>query len=190
MTDEIEFGGQMPEPDAEEVPLVKQCATCHIVKPISEFWKQSKQPDGYGYTCINCRRLQHRSFYQGHKEELDNKAKEYGKTEIGMRSRARSTWKKFGIVIDDKLFNDVDYDSEYAKHEGKCFICKIHKLSVFDLTKEVKSEVLFVDHNHDTHQYRFLLCHDCNIFLSRFEYLLKTFGFGKFTEVMNSLSKQ
>lgn len=37
---------------------MKTCATCGESKPLTEYYKYTRSPDGYHYSCIPCRKLQ------------------------------------------------------------------------------------------------------------------------------------
>ena len=72
--------------------------------------------------------------------------KAYDSSEAGKARMRRGKWSQQNIKITNE-----EYESKYAKQEGKCSICK----ESFDS--------LCVDHNHDTGEIRGLLCKKCNL---------------------------
>jgi len=65
---------------------------------------------------------------------------------------------RYGISVEE-------YDALFAKQNGVCAICERPE----KLTKGGKLHTLAVDHNHETHQVRGLLCMSCNTKLGYFE---------------------
>ena len=50
----------------------KRCNKCHLLKPVKDFSKDKKSPDGYGYTCKTCKSLYAKECYQ--RERPNSKA--------------------------------------------------------------------------------------------------------------------
>ena len=40
--------------EAEQIERAKQCTRCKVVKPLSDFGKDKKSPDGKSYWCRQC----------------------------------------------------------------------------------------------------------------------------------------
>ena len=59
---------------------VKRCSKCREPKPITDFYRDSHTADGYDHLCKGCKRTndpeRNRSYYQEHKEELKQRARE------------------------------------------------------------------------------------------------------------------
>ncbi len=87
--------------------------------------------------------LKHRSakYYQQHKKE-----------------KQQYNWKYKRIInSNSSQFTQVDYDRLYQIQQGKCVICKRHRIELrYDL---------HVDHDHQTGIVRGLLCINCNTWL-------------------------
>ena len=47
----------------------KECKTCHAIKPINEFYKNSMYSDGHDCTCGSCRSEQRKKRRQNQKNE-------------------------------------------------------------------------------------------------------------------------
>ena len=50
------------ENDLKEEISFKKCTKCKEIKPLNEFYKQSKSKDGYAYQCKDCRRIMKRKY--------------------------------------------------------------------------------------------------------------------------------
>lgn len=50
------------ETDLKEEISFKKCTKCKEIKPLNEFYKQSKSKDGYAYQCKDCRRIMKRKY--------------------------------------------------------------------------------------------------------------------------------
>jgi hypothetical protein len=57
----------------------KICATCGEPKALSEFTKEKSSPDGYRYSCAECRKAQAREYYRVNKERYIENAKNWRK---------------------------------------------------------------------------------------------------------------
>jgi hypothetical protein len=82
------------------------------------------------------------TFYKQNKERMDLATKKH---------RLKKT---YGITLDD-------YNTLFAKQEGKCTICNTHQSQL--------QKSLAVDHCHTTKQVRGLLCMTCNTALGKFK---------------------
>jgi len=97
---------------------------------------------------------QHIEWYQKNKEKVKEKNKEYNQTEQGKKMRRISEWKRMGIICDD-------YEALYNQyiHTSNCENCNI------ELTEDkvTTSTTRCLDHNHDTGEFRNVVCHSCNV---------------------------
>tara|TARA_Y100000592_G_C5434826_1_gene300189 strand:+ start:852 stop:1313 length:462 start_codon:yes stop_codon:yes gene_type:complete len=86
-----------------------------------------------------------------HKQE----AELYRKSEIGRKNSRIRDWRRMGVISDD-------YDKLYEKYINTttCDSCNIQ------LTENIKyntSTTRCLDHNHETGQFRNVLCNKCNV---------------------------
>lgn len=119
---------------------MKQCYKCSEFKETSEFYKNRARYDGFSTYCKRC--------------ELKI-SKEFGsRTEIKNRRNINNRKSRLGIS------NDV-YLKRLEEQNGMCAICK--------RLPNKKEKALAVDHNHNTGQFRGLLCFNCNTALGKFQ---------------------
>ena len=129
---------------------MKQCRTCKVFKPFTEFRARKDSRDGYRAQCNVC--------YTA--IECINKPRKGRKL---LSYRATLTEILDGSVVNShcrryykyKLTNH-QYDALLNIQNSSCAICK-------------ESVNLVVDHNHITNEVRGLLCADCNLALGRFK---------------------
>ena len=118
---------------------MKKCGRCKGVKPKTEFNKNKGRCDGLQSTCKVC----FRTIYYKHDP---------------IKRRIRHL-KRY----------DLDWEiyvNWYELQEGCCAICKTPFKLIGD--KNIKSGA-HVDHDHDSGEFRALLCHDCNAGLGYFK---------------------
>jgi len=94
---------------------------------------------------------QRQNYYDLNKEEQKKYRQGYINTYSGRKSSRISNWKRMGVISDDynKLY-------EYYLSIKECENCGI-KLEEDYSTRKC------LDHNHDTGEFRQVLCHNCNI---------------------------
>lgn len=126
----------------------KPCRSC--ANSFTKGGNGNVKPIGTTKMCIECKEEKDLSNFYQHKSGnyhsycspcKSEKFKHYQKT-IGR-------FKRHGITIED-------YNLIYESQSGKCKICA------------VRSENLYIDHNHKTMNVRGLLCRDCNSALGLF----------------------
>jgi hypothetical protein len=89
-----------------------------------------------------------------HKEEKAAWSKDYKQTPAGRKAKSLSNWKGRGIICDD-------WDALYEKYLTTllCEQCNVELTTDRYNTETTRT----LDHNHDTHLFRNVLCHSCNI---------------------------
>lgn len=78
------------------------------------------------------------------------KIKEYEKTPQRKKSKIIFNWKKRGLIHDD-----IDELYKHYRNTLSCNVCKA------DFTEKNKR---CLDHDHDTGEFRAILCNNCNVF--------------------------
>ena len=152
---------------------MKRCNHCHEEKPLEEFGKLTKSPDGHSPRCKICQRKMNRDSYsrcdkekhrsRGKKRRLANieahrkyhrdYMKRYRKN--NPRSAKRAQLKHhYGITLEQ-------YEELLEEQDGKCKICG-HE-------PQEGERALDVDHCHDEGHIRGILCSSCNAGLGHFQ---------------------
>lgn len=162
---------------------MKECTTCKLMKPLSEFHRSSRVKSGYVSACKSCESIRGRKKYDPLKNKIryEEKKDEYlatqkeyyknNKARIQQRSKdyynrnlekwLESGWKQKGILNrEGKPFTKIDHMKELERTSGLCEICKS------DGTLHKKG--LCVDHDHDTGIVRGILCAHCNSAIGHF----------------------
>lgn len=120
---------------------IKVCSTCKTPKPLTEYWRSRRRPDGYGPRCKDCRRRLESEY-----------SKAYYKRHYAANKEARLRWQReytYGITHED-------FEAMVARQNGLCAICR-------------QVLPLHVDHCHETKAVRGLLCQLCNVGLGHFK---------------------
>ncbi len=55
----------------------KKCSYCGEIKPLSEFYKNKRQNDGYHFYCKDCAKDKRKKEYKKNKKEIRKRQKEY-----------------------------------------------------------------------------------------------------------------
>lgn len=140
----------------------KQCSTCKIIKPASEFRKNTGSRDGLRSQCRDCIHIKEAAQWQGlkvdpekyrqHLDRMNQFTYDRYRTDEGylktLDYRLRS---KFGITLDD-------YNQMLDIQNHVCAICGGTN----------GDQRLQVDHDHVTGAIRGLLCRGCNSGLGHF----------------------
>lgn len=120
--------------------MTKTCSKCKTEQNTDQFFKDKRRTDRLTCWCRNCTRVsqnQRRS------------------TPSGRLHHRQQNWNFHRIVNESSApFTVNDYNRHFQIQGGRCKICGIHQLDL-DIC-------LVVDHNHQTHQFRGLLCKLCN----------------------------
>lgn len=119
--------------------MLKVCRICNTVKPLSQFYRDPKNADGYQSMCRRCR-IEH-----SRRNAVINPE---------MRRRASVRWQRKQNGWTDELV-----DIHMGEQVGCCAIC------LTDLGPSLRAHA---DHDHVTGQPRGLLCAPCNHGLGRF----------------------
>lgn len=155
--------------------MTKICSMCKQEKSLSEFYsykdnRTSVPKTKYHARCKECFSIKNRECYEKYKEKRLNYSRNvYDKIPARQRSKLSAAIKsKHGFGIEE-------YERLYAKffdeQKGCCAICG------------ESNTTLVLDHNHETGEYRGLLCNLCNqgigclqdcpeILLSAYNYIL------------------
>mgnify|MGYP003673070691 CR=1 FL=1 len=92
-------------------------------------------------------------YREENKEEMAAKAKIRSQTPAGRKIVTLSCWRKRNVICDD-------WDALYEKYltTTHCELCQV-ELTTGKRCKTTRC----LDHNHDTHLFRNVLCHSCNV---------------------------
>lgn len=92
------------------------------------------------------------------KAEWEARAKAGHERRGPVHQRAYALMRDYGITLEE-------HDAMFAKQDGKCAICRCTRPDGC----RMRSNYLYVDHDHKTGKVRGLLCSACNTHLSSFE---------------------
>lgn len=151
---------------AEIIVTEKRCTKCGVLKPLSEFHRFRRSPDGYKPTCCVCNSISACEWQRKNKEKHRRSRLRYSRSEkrkttrhilyansSDMRERRRvENLRKFGLTVHD-------YEKMFKEQLGVCAICE----------QPSGSKRLAVDHDHQTGRIRGLLCAGCNVILGRWK---------------------
>lgn len=134
---------------------MKTCNRCKEDKPYTEYHRMTKSSDGYQYTCKGCVSSLEKTRKEYHKKKMQKKRKcpDYRIMEAANKRDYRLQW-SYGI-------NEKDYLEILEEQNYCCKICGVHEKELY--------KRLSVDHNHETHKVRGLLCDACNRGLGLFK---------------------
>jgi hypothetical protein len=140
------------------IPIIdgkKICSSCKIVKPISEFYKDTNMVAGYKSMCKSCYYTITSSWRKSHKEVIyaaDKKRRINNPEKTKIEDRKKNLKRNFNITSED-------YNNLLEKQNNKCAICE----SEYSGRKDYSN--FCVDHDHITNRIRGLLCGPCNMLL-------------------------
>lgn len=121
---------------------MKVCTKCKVERPLSQYNKYARSPDGYAWHCRLC--------------VASYGAERRKEPEFRKRKRENSFRFSYGITI-------AEYESMFSKQNGLCAICEKPETKLHGRTKKPMS--LSVDHCHNSKKVRGLLCSQCNLML-------------------------
>jgi len=88
-----------------------------------------------------------KAYRQANKEKEQHRSKAYSKTEQGKKVSRMSKWRSYGVNnVTDELY-------DYYMNCDKCEVCGK------EFAETIKK---CLDHDHDTGDFRFVLCYSCN----------------------------
>lgn len=136
--------------------MSKLCSKCQLDKPLDEFYKQSSSKDGLQSWCKSCLRTWEKS-YKKRPEVIE--ARRAMAREIYWRDPEKFRQKKRDWA-NSNPHNAIDhrhgrgagvvYDRLIAEQDGKCAFCRRD------------DRKLHLDHSHQTGEFRWALCGNCN----------------------------
>jgi hypothetical protein len=121
---------------------MKKCSSCKTVKPLSEFYhrREPNRKDQLQSECKECNKARRSKWW---------------KSEEGKKSSANTKLKRrFGLTL-------VQYEQKVVDVGGNCEIC--------GATKSYNGHRLAIDHDHDTGDFRGILCKSCNLGIAAFQ---------------------
>lgn len=142
---------------------MKNCNICHEAKPLSEFHRNKRMPDGYHRGCKSCRAKKKR----GDEKRCPSCERTLPIECFPVRDRTsrlcsdcsgETPYRRWHLKNRFGL-SPTEYRAMLEKQGGKCAIC-----GTMDSGRE-NTVRLSVDHCHETGRIRGLLCHSCNVFL-------------------------
>lgn len=125
-----------------------KCKKCGKEKSEDEYYLEKRSKRGYQARCKECCKADARAVFEANPEPYRERAKAAHSYE---KRRAR-TLAKHGLT-------ENDYQELLDKQKGHCAICP-STISNHNMT-----DLLLVDHCHETGKVRGLLCHNCNALL-------------------------
>ena len=127
----------------------KQCPKCNTSKPLDEFYHNKARSDKHDSWCKVCADTKNKAYAAAHPDKLKDASRLYNQ-------RPEVKYRVFEYYLNSRYgAGAADYRKEkFDAQGGKCAICG---RSENELTNR-----LSLDHNHDTGQWRGLLCTECN----------------------------
>lgn len=126
---------------------MKQCRSCGVEKPLDNFVKDKKRPDGHYLYCKTCTSIRH-------KEKRYDIAWREANPERVKANRRASLLRKYGLT-------EEDYNEMLSRQGFSCAICR-------NTDPQDRWNRFHVDHCHETGVVRGLLCSHCNTGLGKF----------------------
>jgi len=124
---------------------MKKCSQCDLLKPLNDFYNESRVKDGKQARCKICHKKITET-YRKDNPKIYRKASLKNWHSLSSEKRQERWIKRYGI-------NANDYKQLLEKQNGVCKICK---------KSCVSRQFLSVDHCHKTGKVRGLLCVKCN----------------------------
>ncbi len=147
----------------------KECRTCKVDKPISDYYPDTTMKDGYYNICKECTLKRQKNRYKEKRTEILEAQRIWRKGNEKERERTRrfriehpELYRKYharhrlrvryGLTLED-------YERMFDAQNGLCAICSQPE-TVRNGTGQIK--MLSLDHCHATNTVRSLLCDNCN----------------------------
>jgi hypothetical protein len=121
--------------------IEKKCSVCLVTKPVAEFYRHSQKKHLFHSECIACNKAAALA------RQKDNPRTKQKNKIHALKAYYGLTWAAYKEMMDSQ--------------GGKCAICRTD----FDLSDEhgrVGKNKPCVDHCHETHKVRGILCGQCN----------------------------
>lgn len=129
------------------VPMeTKACASCREVKPTSEYYRVSGEPNSFRPYCKPCHKAKRKAAYQ-----------RAGGKDVPYEQLLK---REYGLTL-------AEYNAILRRQAHRCAVCRRPETIRSRSTGEPRR--LAVDHDHVTGRVRGLLCHRCNILVWAFE---------------------
>ena len=127
---------------------MKVCKKCGVEKSSDDFYPEKRVKDGLQARCIECCKADAKAAFDANPEPYRKRARERDPEE----QRWAKILKKYGLTKEQ-------YYAILDKQGGHCALCPA-TTSGHNMT-----DLLLVDHCHNTNTVRGLLCQDCNLLL-------------------------
>ena len=135
---------------------MKICSKCKQEKPLKDFGKDKRKPDGHKYQCKDCHNSQNKAFRRANPDQYRKANLAYARSSVGKtKQRANSLRRKFWPHLTNEQAV-AEYARLLEEQKGCCALCGKHQAE-FKIA-------LSVDHNGKTGKIRGLLCNKCNRF--------------------------
>lgn len=123
---------------------VQPCSTCKLDKPVSDFSRGGKRPNGTQHRCKACFKISNEAARAVNGPKYAADAARRFRATNPERAASHKRLYKYGL-------SEEDYSAMLANQAGQCAICQRHMSNPC------------VDHDHQTGRVRGLLCHHCNV---------------------------
>lgn len=131
--------------------MTKTCRVCKEEKPLERFYRKSSNKDGRSTICKPCDSKKGKEWARKNPEKRRKIVRRY--YENNPLRYQKHAYRKYGVP--DSLM-----DSVYKETSGPCWICGV-------LPEEDRAHC--VDHDHETGEFRGVLCRSCNKGLGHFK---------------------
>ena len=110
-------------------------------------------------------KLKKKEYYQNNKDLIKEYRDKYQQTSNGKKNYRINNWLKYGLIETPEFIEEI-YDMWL--HQEECNACGI------ELTRTGTgcSTDVCMDHDHDTHKFRHIICRTCNINDSFLKYFI------------------
>lgn len=136
----------------------RECDHCHTLKPLTEFYKDTRRVDGLSRRCKRCAYEIQNTWRLNNLDKVAESMKAWRDRNPGKAADAHIQ-KNYGLP-------PGSYDKMFTEQGGRCAICKTTRPG----GKSGDTGRFHVDHCHDTGAVRGLLCHGCNVSIGHFNH--------------------